>query len=221
MRSLITVSVLVLSFAATTNVWADDDSYSSYDSIVSDLQALANEAPPVIETDWEDVAMQGGMSFVTSLLTFSPSLPGARIEMTSFLTGIEGHVGSNLFSKQVRAEFAARIFFPKETGNETQVNMKELDGRMVFLPRLNSRTLIRMGLGMGMRFIDIEGRNPSEVGTYSQSASGLASNIFLGFERKVGKTIAVGPDLAYRSSLSSDSIVKSSWDAAIRLNATF
>lgn len=221
MRLLALISFLILSFAATTNVWADDDSYTNYDSIVSDLQALADDTPPPIETDWEDVAMQGGMSFVTSLVSLSPNLPDSRLEMTSFLTGIEGHVGSNLFSKQVRAELAARIFFPKETGNETQVNMKELDARMVFLPRFNSRTLIRMGLGMGMRFVDMEGRNPSRQGTYSLSSGDLASNIFLGFERKVGATVSVGPDVAYRSSLTDGSIAKSSWDAAIRLNATF
>jgi hypothetical protein len=223
MRSMMLKSVLVLSAFAATNVLADEESYTTYDAIVTDLEKLAEDAPPQIDTGWDDVAMQGGMSFVTSYLTVSPTFQNgaAELEMTSLMTGIEGHVGSNLFSKQVRGELAARMFFPKEIENQTQVNLKELDGRVAFLPRLNSRTLLRMGLGMGVRFIDVEGRYPSSAGTYSQSSGGLASNIFLGFERKVSTAVSVGPDLSYRSSLSSDSIAKTSWDAAIRLNATF
>ncbi len=221
MRTWMSISTLLLLGFAATNVWASgDESYTSYEAIVNELTASANDNLPTPHEDWEDVAMQGGMSFVTSYVNVAVNIPGeAPIENGAMMTGFEGHVGSNLFSKQVRGELAFRAFVPKEMGGEMQANLKDLEGRVVFLPRLQRNTLIRMGLGLGARFIDVEGRVAG--GSYAYSSTDFASSVFLGFERKVSPTVSVGPDVAYRSGMDGDPLLKSSWDAAIRLNASF
>lgn len=221
MRTWMCLCTSVVVGMAATNVWAaEDDSYSSYEQIVSELSANANDAPPVVQADWDDVAVQGGLSLVTSYINVGIDFQGqGSIESSGLMTGFEGHAGSNLFSRSVRGEFAARVFIPKELSGVDQINMKDLEGRIVFLPRLRDRLAVRMGLGLGMRFVDVEGRSP--LGSYARSSSALGSSVFLGFEKKLSPTVAIGPDVSYRASMNSDSIDKSSWDAAIRLNATF
>lgn len=221
MRIGMSISILIFAFTAATNVRAsDDDSYASYEAIVNELTANANDNVPVAKEDWDEVAMQGGMSFVTSYVNIGIEVPGvATINNGGLMTGFEGHVGSNLFSRQVRGELAFRAFVPKEMGSEMQANLKDLESRIVFLPRLQDRTVIRMGLGLSARFIDVEGRIAS--GSYAYSSTDLASSVFLGFERKLSPAVSVGPDVAYRSGIDGNPLLKSSWDAAIRLNASF
>lgn len=209
---------LVLGFLNATNVAAmDDESFANYDSIVSDLRISADsdETPARPETDWDEVALHGGLSAALSFVRVQSPFDGKV--GTGLMKGFEGHIGFNLFSRASRAELLFRNFSPETLSSDMQVDMNEFELRLVFLPVLRDRLLLRMGAGLSARRIDVETRDQS--GLVSQSH--VASSILVGLERKIAREVSVGPDVSYRAPIGSGTVEKSSWDASFRLNATF
>lgn len=205
-----------LTLGATYVQASDDDSFVSYESIVNELKADADDEPPSPEQElnWDEVALHGGMSIVTSFISLTAPNGASGGGM---MKGFEAHMGANLFSKAARAEFAFRNFAPEDFGN-LHVDLKELEARLIFLPVLAYKTTLRMGVGFTTRYMEVDGR--SNGAWAHNEATTPATSLILGAERKLSKAVSVGPDFAYRSALN-DSFDKSSWDAAIRLNATF
>lgn len=209
-------SILLVAIAAltSTNVWAyDDESYTNYDSIVNELKASADDSsvPEQPDLNWDEVALHVGMAYVNSI----PSLRTPAGEPSfGMVNGFEVHTGANLFSKKVRGEIAFRNFMPADNGSG-HFKLRELQARVLALPPINDSNLLRMGIGLSARYMDIElGRE------FNGSSTTPAANLILGFEHRFTRSIAVGPDVAYYSPLST-TFDKSSWDGAIRLNATF
>ncbi len=208
--SLVVVSTLVMA--------ADEDSYSNYDDIVSDLKYQADDVkPPTLETvDWDAVALHGGIGLATSYITVeSPD----GIQGTGLLKGFEANAGANLFSRQARAEAVFRSFAKESLDNDLFAELRELEGRIVFLPTLDRQTILRMGAGLSYRYMDLSAR---KFGRWTRFESTTpSSGLLVGLERKVAKMVSVGPDLSYRSAMKRDTYDRSSWNAAIRLNAQF
>lgn len=208
---------LIFALIPTTNVWADedDDSYTSYDAIVADLNESANETyiPPSPDAfDWDEVAIHGGVGLATTFV----QIDAVSGRSTGLLKGFEGHFGVNLFSKSARAEGALRTFMPTETSGGATTELKEFELRVLYTPRIFTKTMLRMGGGVAARYMTF---NVSGLASYNLSTP--ASSFTLGFERKMSPHVALGPDVSYRSSLISDTIDKSAWNASLRLNATF
>lgn len=198
----------------TTNVWAyEDESYTSYDSIVNELKASAddNSAPEQPDLNWDEVSLHVGMAYVNSVPDIS--IPGDSATF-GMINGFEVHTGANLFSKKVRGEIAFRNFMPADIGSG-RLKLRELQARVLALPPINDSNLLRMGFGLSARYMDID-FGPE----FNGSATTPAANLILGFEHRFTRSIAVGPDLAYYSPMAT-TFDKSSWDGAIRLNATF
>ena len=193
----------------------DGDSFANYDSIVSELKADA-ETTPVVKLepmDWDSVALHGSLGLAGSLI----SVPNQRRGTSSpgFLKGFEAAIGSNTFSSQARAELAFRNFANERVAAGLDAEMREFEARMIFLPKLQDDVRLRMGFGLTQRLLNFasDGDKGDRSGTYY--------TLLIGAERSVAKAISVGPDLAYRDSMSRASGRKSSWDASFRLNATF
>lgn len=202
-----------------TNVWADDDgSFVNYEAIVNDLKASADQPLPHEEkTQWDDVAIQGGLGLATSYVSFDS--PALGQNASGLMKGFEAHVGMNLFSRNARAEATFRNFAQDGINNAVHAGMRELEASVVFLPILQDKTLLRMGGGLSERFLDIQSH---VFGRWVQDSSTTPFySILLGFEHKIAKDVSVGPDFAHHASLDSSSFNKSSWDASFRLNATF
>lgn len=212
------VSTLIIAIASltTTNVWAydDDGSYTSYDSIVNELKASAedNQAPEQPDLNWDEVSLHVGMAYLDSFPVIR--LPEGSIQ-PGILNGFEVFTGANLFSKKVRGEIAFRNYLSANTGMST-VKLREFQARVLALPPINDNNLMRMGLGFGMRYMDVNAAGLVSDGSVTTPAVSL----ILGFEHRFTRSIAVGPDLSYYSPMSA-TFDKSSWDGAIRLNATF
>jgi len=218
MADCLKVTALTLAILCTTNVWAnyDDDSFVNYDSIISELKASAEDVPEVVQNPlgWDEVAIHGGMSIATSFVSITA--PNGAFG-GGMMKGFEAHIGMNLFSRVARAELAYRSFAPEDFG-KVHVDLREVEARLIFLPVLQDKLLLRMGFGLTARYMEIDGRHNGE--SVHSEATTPASSVIVGVERKLSPAVSVGPDIAYRSALT-DSFDKSSWDAAIRLNATF
>lgn len=204
-------------FVATTNVWAmdDEESYTNYDAIVADLSESANASDKPVAPDafdWDEVAIHGGVGLATTFV----QIDTGDVRSTGLLKGFEGHFGVNLFSRAARAEGALRSFMPSETSGGTTTELKEFELRVFYMPQIFNKTALRLGGGVAARYMTF-----NVPGQASYSLSTPASSFTLGFERKMSPHVAVGPDIAYRSALISDTIDKSAWNASLRLNATF
>lgn len=210
--------LLILFLGFATNVAAEgDESFVTYDSIVSELKATAEEPEPVRDDlNWEEVAIHGGVGFATSFMTVqSPE----GVEGSGVLKGFAAHIGANLFSRKARAELTFRNYAQESLASDLDVNLREFELALIFLPVLTAKTKLRMGGGLAARFMDLSVR--SGTGWISRESSTPGSSLRLGFEHKLSNQISIGPDLAYRSTMNTETFDKSAWDASFRLNATF
>jgi hypothetical protein len=209
---------LVLGFlGARASAAADGDSFTTYDSIVSELKSDAEiDLKPKHESmDWESVAISGSLG-VTGALVDVPNVGGNGGGGSGFLKGFEAAIGANTFSKQARAELAFRNYAGEKLSGGIHADMREFEARMIFLPPLRDDTRVRMGLGLSERILSATPERGKSV-----DRSGLYYGLMVGLEHQVSKAVSIGPDLAYRDSLNNRSDRKSSWDASFRLNANF
>jgi hypothetical protein len=200
----------------TTNVQADeDDSFVNYDAIVNDLRASADTEPRPVreEFDWDEVALSGGLSLSGSFANFNvPS----RGPVSGLMKGFEAHIGFNLFSKVARAEAAFSNYGQESLASNVVADMREYEARLVFLPFLQDKLLMRMGASLSERSISLHsGNGPSIQDTLAYYS------LLLGCERKVSSNVSFGPDIAYHAPFYSSPVARSSWDTSLRLNATF
>ena len=216
MMNFRTLCIMACLAGLTTNVWADeDDSYTNYDAIVSDLRLNADTAlaPPVREElDWDEVAISGGLSLAGSFANFEVPGRGAAAGM---LKGFEAHIGFNLFSKVARAEAAFSNYGQETLASNLVGDMREYEGRLVFLPYLQDNLLLRMGASLSMRSMSL---HSTELNIQDTQAY---YSLLLGCERKVSRNVSFGPDIAYHAPFDALSVARSSWDTSLRLNATF
>ena len=217
-RFLVCLSLIFIS----TNVLAADDegSYSNYDSIVNELKTSIDDHPAPAQApddfDWQEVALHGGLGFTTSYVSLNA--PNGAVG-TGLLKGAEFNFGMNLFTRLARVEGVFASFAQAELDNDLKADLKEFELRFVYLPAMQEGTTLRFGLGLAARYINMDSRSGGVWQNYQ--ASTPTSSVLIGFERKITSNITVGPDLAYRSALVSDTFDKSAWNASFRLNATF
>jgi hypothetical protein len=214
-RLLITASAV---FA--TNVWAaDDDSYSSYDNIVSELKMSSEDSMPAQvsdDFDWQEVALHGGVALATSWVGITA--PNG-VAGTGLLKGIEVNFGMNLFTRSLRAEGAFSSYAEEELDHALKADLKEFELRLVYLPKIQDATVARFGVGLAARYMSIDAVSGGRATNYQ--ASTPSSLFLIGFERKVTSNITLGPDVSYRSAIVTDTFDKSAWDTSFHLNATF
>lgn len=208
---------LVILAALATNVWAqEDDSYTNYDALVNELKSSAEDYTPVSKEP-PPMNLEGGLGITASYVSFE--MPGVGVNSSGLLKGFAAHIATSPFGKDVRFEGAFRNFAHDGLSNDTAADMRELEGSVVFLPVLQDKMTLRMGAGLSERFFDVRVRLPGQE--VEKSWATPYYSLLLGFERKVAKTVSVGPDLAHHAPLDASSYSKSSWDASFRLNATF
>lgn len=208
LKGLLFVSLL----GASTVVVADDeDSYTGFDSIVSQLTTASEDPLPSQVDDWDEVAIHGGVGFIVSSYQIHEVKGGTSIEANGLMKGFQAHFGMNMFSKNVLMEGIFRKYSSDNVATNYVVDLKEFEMRGVFLPMIKGKMKMRAGAGLTARYMSLN----------NDKASTPFASVLVGFERMLSPTVAVGPDLSYRSALTSDTFDKSAWDASIRLNATF
>ena len=213
--------ILVLFLFLPALVLADEDSsYTGYDSIVSELRASADERPRALPADdfnWEEVAIHGGIGLATSWA--SVATPNGVVG-SGLMKGITVNFGTNLFTRKLRAEGAFSSYAQEGFSSNMKSSLKEFELRLMYMAAMNAKTSLRFGLGLAARYLTID--SAAQTGRWENYQSSTPSSVaMIGFERKITPTVAVGPDLSYRSALIAETLDKSAWNASFRLNATF
>lgn len=219
LKTQVGVLILALSMGFSTMVWAEDDEeYSNYENIVSELKAdTKNIVVNEIQDPWEQISIYGGLGLVTSFV--SVNLPATGNQINGLLKGIEGHFGIDLFTKTLRAEGAFRAYAQEAMSQRTQASLKEFELRGVFVPAPYQKNIFRLGLGVAARYLDVKSQSALASESYTNATP--TALVMMGLERKVSRNVFVGPDLTYHSSLVDDSIEKYSWNLALKMNASF
>lgn len=211
--SLLTALILAL-FLAPTIVLAEDedDNYTNYDSLVSQLEMQAEEPVPVTsDIDWEEVALHGGLGLIASYYNINQSAAGSTVSASGMMRGFQLHFGVNLFTRRARVEGVFRNYASESINNQYVVDLKEFEFRGIYLPPMSDKMKLRFGGGLAARYMTLN----------SEKASTPVAAFLVGFERSITPTVSFGPDLTYRSPLVSDTFDKASFDASLKMNATF
>lgn len=208
-----TLMILAL-FAAPTTVLAEDDdgSYTSYDSLVSQLEMQASEpVPTIVKDDWEEVALHGGAGLIASYYQVEFNRPQESLAMSGMMTGFQLHFGVNLFTRKVRVETIFRNYASDSSNARYTVDLKELEFRGVYIAPFNDKMRMRFGGGLSARYMNLN----------SEKATTPAASFLVGFERSLTPTVSFGPDFSYRTPLISDTFDRDSSDISLKLNAMF
>jgi hypothetical protein len=198
-------------FAGPTTVLADDDeAYRGYDSIVSELKMAADE-PVIASDDWEEVAIHGGAGLIASRYNIYRADGAKTLSANGMMTGFQLHFGVNLFTKHARMEGVFRNYNSETARDGFVVDLKEFEFRAIYLPSLADQMKWRLGGGLSARYMTLN----------SDKVSTPAMSLLAGFERALTPTVSFGPDLSYRYPLVSDTFDRASFDASLKVNATF
>tara|TARA_Y100000817_G_scaffold177782_1_gene138820 strand:+ start:556 stop:1233 length:678 start_codon:yes stop_codon:yes gene_type:complete len=222
------ISLLVVVLMAT-NVQAQEEDYYSYDQIVKELsetnKTSTTRAPKVLKDPFSSVLIHGGVSFVNSYISLSPS--SASDPLTGFHAGIEATIGIDLFSRHWKAEGSIRSFGRQEI-KDNELSLREFDLKIVHQDYITNGIFYRAGGGMAARYLKFTQPKKDEVTTLAAGDlfettehTTPSSIIFLGIGGKLGRKFSVAAEISYRGALIDETIDKSAFDAALRLDAHF
>lgn len=201
----------------------DSESYSNWDEIVSGLESDLKSMPaPSSRAQLTDpysiedihISLGAGLSFTHISVAGDP-----RVESTGLLRGFGVQFGIDLFHPQFQAEGAFRNYTSDSLSRFVRADLKEFELRLVHSRYFIHATKFRLGAGLSSRYLDISSRANGQ--TYRRSETTPSAVFLLGLERQFGRNFSVGPDFAYRSPFSSDSLEEGSFDFHIRANAIF
>ncbi len=224
------MGLLILVLTTSTIVQAQDDDFVSYDQIVKELSQATTSStrsvlPKVTEDPLANVLIHGGVSFTNSYLSISPSNDSQTV--TGFHSGIEATIGIDLFSRNWRAEGSVRSFGSDKIQNH-EVSLKEFDLKLVYQDLWANRLYYRLGGGMAARYLkhrQLAGEEvtPSAAGDLNQTIEYTtpSSIFFVGLGVDIAKRFSIGAELSYRGALIDETIDKSAFDAAFRIDAHF
>lgn len=184
----------------------------NFDDIVSDLRgSTEGKLGPV--DPFDDIMIHAGLGLATSYLSVRPEMGGRQ---TGFLTGVEANFGIDLFSRSWQAETSLRSFNSEKFSNDFTASLKEFDLKIMHTLSISSKMKLRMGGGLAARYMKVDS-NLAVQNEYTTPAS-----IFDGALRaQLTPALGIGAEVSLRNALISESIDRSSLNAALRLDAQF
>lgn len=207
-------SLILTGLLLTTNAFAfeeeDYESYEGYDSIVGDLSSKTSSRSEDL-IDLDSMKLHAGFGFNNTLvdLRSQGNSPG-RVT----LQGFQLSLGIDLFSPNFVTEVGL-INYNSVTKENYKYSLKEFDLRTYYRHHLNRIVALRGGIGLGVRYFDING--PDVGSKYTNPVS----QIIAGAEAKLGKKLSFVTEVSYKNSMSSASPEKSSIDLAFNVAGHF
>lgn len=193
----------------------DEESYSSYESIVQELTSSRSQQNRVAPLDpMEMIRFHASLGWVSSRLALN--LPAGLPNATT-MTGIETRFGIDLFSPYWIAEGAIRSFNP-ENINEFEMNFREFD-LLVNNRNVVSRSFsFLFGAGLSARYLDFSTPPP---GFSKANNTTPASVLTVGLSTQITKVMTFDAALSYRKALVQDTADSGAVDGVFRLSGHF
>ena len=205
MKWLLLVAALAnLSLASiSAQAWDDDDEKTlSYDEIVSELKMETSSIPkpkPVEETlDNVYFGIAYGLSRVES------SVADGTVNGTQFTLGMD-------VTQAMSMEALYRNFPSQSASSRQSIGLQELEGRLLYRPKINNDWRARLGAGLVSRNINFT----------NDSSSATIIRWSLGFERRLNQWLRIAPEISLRSNLVSNDKDQQSVDAGVGFQVIF
>jgi hypothetical protein len=210
---LFTFLVCTLLLTQTTFAYVDEDfdNYESYDSIVGDLSNRTSFKRNDKLIDLDSMKLHVGFGFNNTLINLRQTGDGPD-KIT--LQGLQLSLGIDLFSPNFVTEVGL-VNYNSNTKNEYKYGLREFDLKTYYRHHLNRIIALRGGIGLGIRYLDIN--SPSE----STDHTIPVSQILAGGEAKLGKTLSFVTELSYKNAMTGGTPEKSAIDLTFRVDGHF
>lgn len=194
-------------FTFSAMAWDDESDTLSYDEIVADLKSQNTVAtkittPKKTAFNTDDMRVYFGVAYGASYV--DSTVANGTVTGTQFTLGMD--------LKQNMAVEAAYRNFPSQTVSQSKsVDLQELEGRLLFKPRMNDQWRARLGTGLVTRSLSFN----------TDSTSSVMLRWTLGFERVLNDWLRLIPEMGLRTALTSNDKDRQSVDAGIGFQLVF
>ena len=198
---------LLTFFLFTLPLFAEDENYISYDSIVNELTL---KQPSAIPQEYFEAPLYIGFGYVNS----TSKINGSNIPLDKMsLQGLQFSMGMDMLPRFTTA--IQLTYLTNNTKNSTEMDALEFDLMGIFKPQINSILSGRLGAGIGVRNVDIKAPK-----TQTQFTNPLA--IFVGgVEARVSKQVGIVTDVSYKNALTTNNAEKYVVDFGVRIDGHF
>lgn len=210
-RFLQSLLLIVLTLVAA-KVQAEKVEEISYDDLVNRLNKKKSQYSAPSGTNLDDIALHAGAGLVSSFTTLNVN----GTDFSRQINGFQISFGIDLFHPSWMAEGALRNFGNTTIGSET-LTLRENDLKVLYRAKVNDKAGFRAGTGLSTRSTKYENRS-----TGADISESTPSWIFFGgLEAYVNKSLSLGIEGGYRSSMISRNSDKGAIDMMVRLDTHF
>lgn len=205
--------ILVASLALPQKVSANDGEYEevTYETLLNEISKKRSRYVPGPDP-FDAVRIHAHIGMGNSLSTLSTPAGARYLYHNGFQLGF----GIDLFSDHWFSEGAFRNYGTTRKTDETY-SLREFDLRVVFHNKANAVWSYRFGGGISARYLKYADLTQG-FSTYDSTPAYLG---MLGVEAGLSKNVSMGLEFSGRSAMVTDTIDKSGFDMALRLNTYF
>ncbi|MCB0390979.1 MAG: outer membrane beta-barrel protein [Bdellovibrionales bacterium] len=216
MKKLIIINILVLCFFTNLS-WAQDDQFESYDDIVDQLSITKSSGKLNYNNDpFDAILLHAGVGMALSMTSFQFD----NHSSTGLFQGVEVNLGIDLFSDNWMAEGSYVNLGRAEIENKESLDYAELNEfnmKLVYRPHINRFLRFRGTTGLAARYLKYYDNAANKVLNFNTPSWAFA----LGLEAKLTQAFSFTTEIAYRSSMITETIDDNAFGAGLRLDANF
>ena len=192
-------------FAFNVAAWEDEETVS-YDEIVADLKSQAtvttkaSAKKPVLNFD--DMRAYFGIAYGASQV--DSTVANGTVTGTQFTLGMD-------LKQSTAVEASFRNFPFQEVSKSQSVSLQELEGRLIYKPRMNDQWRARLGAGLVTRSLDFTNDNTSSA----------MVRWTLGLERVLNDWLRLTPEIGVRTALTANDKDRQNIDAGVGFQLVF
>lgn len=199
------VLVSMLLFTFSVQAWEEDETLS-YDEIVADLksQTSVTKITPNKKTafNMDDMRAYFGIAYGASQV--DSTIANGTVTGTQFTLGMD-------LKQSMAVEASFRNFPSQEVTKSQSISLQELEGRLIYKPKMNDQWRARLGAGLVTRNLDFS----------TDSTSSAMVRWTLGFERVLNDWLRLTPELGVRTALTSNDKDRQNIDAGLGFQLVF
>ncbi len=199
------VLVSLLFCAFSVQAWEEDETLS-YDEIVADLKSqtsvtkITPNKKPAFNID--DMRAYFGIAYGASQV--DSTVASGTVTGTQFTLGMD-------LKQSTAIEGSFRNFPSQEVTKSQSVSLQELEGRLVYKPKMNDQWRARLGAGLVTRSLAFS----------KDDTSSTMIRWTLGFERVLNDWLRLIPELGVRTALTSNDKDRQNVDAGVGFQLVF
>jgi hypothetical protein len=215
-----TKQILFLIFWATTTLSStlvqaysigSDYQEVSYDDLLNELSSKKRKITNYKTSSFDTVRLHAGVGFANS---FS-NIAAAKQNFNRHASGIQVSLGMDLFNPNWYSEGIFKNYGVNTSGSE-EMSLRELDLKIGYTNSLEKMWSYTIASGLSNRFlsfsdtsrgIDVDSTTPSLI-------------VSTGFQAKIHQNVSLGAEVSAHSAIVSQTVDKSSFDFAIRINTS-